>query len=314
MCYMTGIRMANEFLIETLFQNHKIKKNKEVINFKCWTEQNVYHVKDMYKEDGNFLTLGEFNMKYNINAKLLDYWGCINCIKSYIRNNKIDFTNRNPNKMPKALGIVLKMKKGSKCFYKIMIGKTKISNPCQNWERLLNTNISWPDVFHKTKTISEIKMRWFQIKINNRILVTNSLLKNMGVTQTNTCNFCDCEKDTILHYLWQCEHTQIFWKDFENCLKNECCNCERLALNSSLVLFGHDTRTKIDEGFMFILLHAKYFIYKCRINKLKPTMTYFLRSLHNIKLIDSHVHKLQMNINNFIKKWQPYERLFEARA
>ena len=310
----TEIRTADEFLIEPLFLNDKFKINKEVIYFKRWTEKNVYYVKDMYREDGTILNFEEFCTKYNFSARLLDYWGCINCIKAYIRNNKIDFTSRKPNEIPKALDIVTNTKKGSKLFYKIMIGKTKISNPCTNWERILNTNISWSDVFLKTKYISEIKLKWFQIKINNRILVTNSLLKNMGITQTNICNFCDREKDTILHYLWQCEHAQTFWKDFENCLKDMCFNCERLSLNDSLVLFGNDGMTRLDEGFLFILLHAKFFIYKCRIIKIKPTMAYFLRNLHHIKLIDLHVHKIEMKYSKFIKKWLPYNRLFNAQV
>eukprot|EP00745_Piridium_sociabile_P019664 TRINITY_DN2980_c0_g1_i11.p1 TRINITY_DN2980_c0_g1~~TRINITY_DN2980_c0_g1_i11.p1 ORF type:complete len:147 (+),score=12.13 TRINITY_DN2980_c0_g1_i11:70-510(+) len=132
----------------------------------------------------------------------------------------------------------------------------------------------------------------------------------MGVVENNTCNFCNREKDTVLHYLWQCDHVQSFWKEFESCLKTKCLHCDRLTLNVSLVLFGCDDQSKTDEGFVLILLHAKFFVYKCRINKLKPTMQMFLRMLINIKKVDKYVHQLKMDYNNFFLKWLPYNALF----
>ena len=99
----------------------------------------------------------------------------------------------------------------------------------------------------------------------------------MGVVKNNVCNFCSTEKDTIFHFMCQCEHTQSFWVMFEMCLKEKSFNCARFSINHTLILFGHDRKTTTDEGFDFILLHAKFFVYKCRLNKLKPTLEAFIR-------------------------------------
>ena len=81
----------------------------------------------------------------------------------------------------------------------------------------------------------------------------------MGIVATNVCNFCQTEKDSVFHYMWQCVHAQTFWSEFERSLHNTCGNCSRLSLNPTLVLFGNDGRTVTDDGFDFILLHAKFF-------------------------------------------------------
>jgi hypothetical protein len=35
----------------------------------------------------------------------------------------------------------------------------------------------------------------------------------------------------LRYALWHCEHVQKFWKEFVNCLKDNCTNCDRLILN-----------------------------------------------------------------------------------
>ena len=109
------------------------------------------------------------------------------------------------------------------------------------------------------------------------------------------------EKKTIHHYLWQCEHTQVFWKDFEDCLRTKCTNCNRLALNANQVLFGTDDRSVLDEGFQFILLHAKFFVYTWRIGYIIPTLPLFLRKLSNIRKVDRYVHSLDMKYDVYFE-------------
>ena len=86
-------------------------------------------------------------------------------------------------------------------------------------------------------------------------------------------------------------------------------NCSRFSINPTLILFGHDGKTTTDEGFDFILLHAKFFVYKCRLNKPKPTLEAFINNLKHIHEVDKHVHLMEMTYEKFIKKWTPYNNL-----
>ena len=88
-------------------------------------------------------------------------------------------------------------------------------------------------------------------------------------------------------------------------------NCDRLALNEELVLFGNDGKSHTDVGFDFILLHAKFHVNKCRLNKIKPSVQTFLNELKYIHRIDEHVYKLDMSYGKFLLKWFPYSSLVD---
>ena len=111
----------------------------------------------------------------------------------------------------------------------------------------------------------------------------------------------DRRKDTIFHLM-----CQSFWVRFEMWLTEKSFNCARFSINPTLDLFGHGGKTTTDEGFDFILLHAKFFVYKCRQNKLNPTLEAFINNLKHLYEVDKHVHLMEMTYGKFAKKWTPY--------
>ena len=121
--------------------------------------------------------------------------------------------------------------------------------------------------------------------------------------------FCLTEKDTILHFMCQCEHPQSFWIRFEMFWKEKSFNRARFSIIPTLIFFGHDGKTIIDEGFDFILLHAKFFVYKCRLNKLKPPLEAFKNNLKYLFEVDKHVHLMEMTYEKFVEKWTLYNHL-----
>ena len=55
---------------------------------------------------------------------------------------------------------------------------------------------------------------------------------------------------------------------------------------SLLIIIGYDGKTKT-RGFDFIDLHAKFFVYQSKLNKLKPTLETFI---HNLKY--THIYAI----------------------
>ena len=131
------------------------------------------------------------------------------------------------------------------------------------------------------------------------------------VCVNDKCSFCAKERDTIQHYLWFCEHVQDFWNDFEALMIAKCENCFRLKLNSELVLFGNDEKTKTNEGFEYILMLAKYFVYICKINNIRPRICMFINELKSQYKTDHLIHCMEMQLAHFHIKWLPYKRLIE---
>ena len=103
----------------------------------------------------------------------------------------------------------------------------------------------------------------------------------------------------------------IFFNEFTNLMKDKCNHCDRLRLNSTLVLFGHDEHNKTDACFDGILLRAKFFIYKCRMNSIRPSIQHFNNELKYIYKVDKHIHRLEMNEDKFYRKWLLYTNMIE---
>ena len=101
------------------------------------------------------------------------------------------------------------------------------------------------------------------------------MLKEMGVTNKNKCSFCLIAKDTIQHIFWACKHSQQFWTRFLVLLKEKYTSCYRVRLSECLILFGIDDNIKTENVFDFMLLLAKQYLYKCKIEKQLPNIDIF---------------------------------------
>ena len=78
----------------------------------------------------------------------------------------------------------------------------------------------------------------------------------------------------------------------------------RLTLDTNLVLFGTSDNITTDRAFDFILLFAKFYIYKCKLQSTVPTLVTFLLQLKlrsNLEIITNQ------KINTV---WYPYKAMF----
>jgi exonuclease III len=306
---MISLTERKEVLQEPIFYNNKFKKDKETIFYRKWFEKGIYLVKDLTNNEEEFLTFEEFQTKFDVETNFLQYYSCISSIKQYMSTNNIKKDATVHLIATKAFTLMTNSQKGTKVFYNTFIQKTELPNPCKNWVLKIGKNIDWDKVFKTTKKISEIRLKWFQMKINYRILVNNAMLQKMGVLNDSNCSFCNLSRDSVYHYLWECEHVRNFWEDFERHMKNVCVHCDRLNLNDSLVLFGCAEQVKTDVVFDFILLNAKFFIYKCRFTKTRPLLMVFLKELKYRYRIEEYCHKINMDSLKFLQNWLPYMEL-----
>ena len=73
--------------------------------------------------------------------------------------------------------------------------------------------------------IQELKVKWFQIMLLHRILATIIVLKEMGITQSVLRDFCNLERYSLQHCMWECDHMKSFWNELERFI---CQNCENV--------------------------------------------------------------------------------------
>ena len=149
------------------------------------------------------------------------------------------------------------------------------------------------------------------MRIVHRIIATNVILKEMGIAESYNCSFCDQEKDSIQHMFWRCIHINEFWKNLQELIKGKCTIANNLFLNEKLILFGTDDNAVMDTTIDLIILIAKQYIYSCKTNKCKPSLTVFLKIVKKRYDLEKYIASVQLNLPKFYINWNSYEALFD---
>ena len=77
-----------------------------------------------------------------------------------------------------------------------------------------------------------------------------------------------------------------------------------------LILFGIDDNIKMENIFGFILLLAKQYLYKCKIEKQLPNIDIFRKKMLYRYKIEEYNAKLSCSCSSFSSRWQPYKPFF----
>ena len=93
---------------------------------------------------------------------------------------------------------VIKYKKGSRNIYDLLIGTDEINSHIK-WQATLGdiTENEWKTYHSYITNIKEIKLRDFQYKINNKILVTNSFLRKINRIDSGFCTYGNENEEKI---------------------------------------------------------------------------------------------------------------------
>jgi hypothetical protein len=132
----------------------------------------------------------------------------------------------------------------------------------------------------------------------------------MKIAPDSACSFCKIHRENIQHLFWHCEYIRRFWNQFEAAVISKCDNITNLNLNEQIILFGGDGNFKSDQTFDFIVLLAKFFIYKSKINKSIPMYKDFKKYLENRYKIEIQASYVLMNTDKTYTDWYPYTPLF----
>ena len=158
---------------------------------------------------------------------------------------------------------LMKAKKGSRVFYDTFVNVNDYI-PQNKWQAEIGdiTENEWKSYFLSTKKWHEVKLRDFQYKINNNILVTNSFLAKINKIDSGVCSYCKEQPEKIHHLFLSCPKVKNFWRELREWL-NTNVNIE-LSLEDREILFSY---TGNNELVNYIYALAKLFIYQ---NKFIP--------------------------------------------
>ena len=168
-------------------------------------------------------------VKYLIQTNFLRFEGLIRSVRNFIKNCRIrHLAVKKANPIRPLILIylyILKNQRGCRNIYDKFNCNYYRPTCLIKWQNELNLlqNLEWDKMFSLPFIITrDTNLRWFQVRINHRILGTNNLLFKMNIRVNDLCTFCLHEKETIKYLFWDCEITANFWNLLKEWLRNKC--------------------------------------------------------------------------------------------
>ena len=300
------VKKHEDVLAEPIFYNDNVCIGNNVVFFENWYNNGVKSIKEFVDGNGNFLSLNEFNMKHNLNElNFVKYNGCVRAIKTFLRKCQIVLENDQASEFSELYQTLISVPRGAKQYYDIISYNQNTPSFCTKWtNKLINYNLDWKNIFDNVQKIKEVKLRWFQLRIQSRIIGTNIILKNMRLRNDDLCSFCSIEKENIEHLFVECTYTMNFWQTLLTCFKNMNLVEANFKFEKDLLILGSTKNYKISKVLYYVIMVAKYYIYKSRCEGSLPNIFNFRIYLHDKYCVEKYIAMKNMLLDKFDRDWQ----------
>lgn len=301
-CKAVPVENIKDILICPLWHNERIGNGQ--LFLRNWCDMGIRVIKDLLNEEGIFYSFEQLKEKYNIRGTFLDYQHVLNSIpqiwKDQINMNRALIVEFRQNVVCNIyLQYLIKSRKGSRIFYDILVGVNKFI-PQAKWQVEMG-NIGeeeWKMYYRTLKSFHETKLRDFQYKINNKILVTNSFLFKINKIDNQACSYCNEHPEKIDHLFLRCPKVRTFWIELKTWLATNT-NLE-ISLEDRKILFSCGGKTEL-VNYIYVL--AKYYIYKTKFVSRNISVQGFVNLIKKKMLSERYISFINNRINKFLKKW-----------
>ena len=301
----TTVTSIDEFMSECIHYNINITRDKKVIYVKEWCDEGVIKIGQLVNADGNFMTFDEFRLEYpNVErTNFLIFEGIIKGIKQYLRKCDLQLSPAFKIGDPKLWTC---LRRGNKFIQQMWIRCDIAPVAVDKWNKQF-INLNWKLIFTRCFQISvDTRLKWFQARILHRLIPTEKFLHACKIADSPLCVFCKGEIETIVHLFWHCDLIKTFWKDLLTLLKSKCLGCEALVFTEQLVLFGVSENIVTDKVLDLIVLHAKFYIFKCKLQKALPVLQVYLKILGKVYTDEKFLATISGKYYDFCIQWMPY--------
>ena len=138
-----------------------------------------------------------------------------------------------------------------------------------------------------------------------QIIPTNKFLLKCNIAMSALCDFFTMEIETINHLFWECLYVQQFLTELSNLVKDY--NVD-ITFSLKTITFGITQRINNPNIQVknFIILLAKYFIFKSKCQKLPLSFIYFKSYLKQRLKVEKHIHLMKDKFTQFERKWSNF--------
>ncbi len=124
----------------------------------------------------------------------------------------------------------------------------------------------WERIFTMAFTIfTQTKIQAFQYRLIHRVIPCNKWLCDIKVKDSNICNYCN-RIDNLLHFFLYCDNVHTFWVSLYKWWNRttEIVISDETEIEEC-ILFGYYGESDIVKVLNFVIIHAKYYIYRQRL-------------------------------------------------
>ena len=285
-----------------LWGNSQINGNRNFI-INEWYNKGIRNVIDVIDENGLIYDFQTLKDRYNIHGTYLDYAQLINRIPRLWReiineNSRNIIMYRYNVQINSYIFCLLRKRRGCRDVYDNIIPVNEILVP-NKWLNEVGdiSGEEWKNINRNLTYIKDVKLRDFQFKINNRILVTNTFLFKIKKKETNLCSYCNQEAESIIHLLFLCDTATHFWTNLKRWLEEKA-NIN-LQIDLKNIIFSSPSQVLLS----YIITVAKYYIYKCKFYKKTLSLKGFEAFLKLKFLNEMYIAKVNNRLDKFLGKW-----------
>ena len=152
---------------------------------------------------------------------------------------------------------------------------------------------------------------WFQYRILHRIITTNTFLYKIKYIESNICDLCHSQPETLEHLFFDCPKVLDVWKETELWIQDK---GEHIKFDKQTVLFGiFNSKGNKTTFANWLIINVKYYIYVSKIQKIKPSIYALLNIIKDKIHIEKYILYKNCQFEEFEKYWAPWSRFLETR-
>nr|XP_054602977.1 uncharacterized protein LOC129164962 isoform X1 [Nothobranchius furzeri] len=273
-----------------IWNNRTILDRNKTIFVKSWMDRGIWSVTHILDENGNTLSLKNFNLKYDVDISENEYNKVIKNIPSalvHLVKASIGYIFNPRLKILAVDGIEIFNKKCNNIFLRNKLNKTFYPNPILRFSLLHNFSKGEIKVLRANYLKFSLPPKYKEVhfKILNDIHSSNHFIQTRFKFNVEKCYLCKQNDESTKHLFYECDQILMMWKSLHDWL-----NSNQIYINNFTVediLFGIILKDKNNEFLINnLIILTKFFIHKCRYlknppmwNNLKNEIKLLLRSI-----------------------------------
>ena len=241
---------------ELLWNNSYIKNNGMPLFNPVWYNRGIQYIEQIYdfrKKD--FFNFNDIVNLYDMPNKYFLFYNTLVASIPKEWKTKLKTEKINIQRSETLLLQSIKKKHLNKYLYvKQFQNEPKINlRQEEKWAIIFNDiHLDWKNIYlTPIQATIDTKLRDFQYKFIMRIIPTNTFLFKCKISNSNLCDFCNRNIETIKHLFWECQHSQHFWSQPKTFLSEHNINID---INYKLICFGKQGGQTKEKLANFIIL------------------------------------------------------------